>query len=175
MKIHQSVIPQSPGLPADVPQLSLCLSASLPSAYQSSESGITVQRQLKPLGREFLSQNGLSSGEDFPVQAGMRRPCPFSIMARYCQYERALPREKPPYRSRHGTPSVYPYFQCGRFSPVTDAFSSGSKLTAAARTGVRSGGFSSRSRKDKKRRRPRLSGAAFFASVDRGAGAFFPA
>lgn len=97
----------------------------------------------------------------------MRRPCPFSIMARYCQYERALPREKPPYRSRHGTPSVYPYFQCGRFSPVTDAFSSGSRLTAAARTGVRSGGFSSRSRKDKKRRRPRLSGAAFFASVDK--------
>ena len=64
-------------------------------------------------------------------------------------------------------PSVYPYFQCGRFSPVTDAFSSGSRLTAAARTGVRSGGFNSRSRKDKKRRRPRLSGAAFFASVDK--------
>ena len=85
---------------------------------------------------------------------------------RYCQYERALPREKPPYRSRHGTPSVYPYFQCGRFSPV---------ITAAARTGLRSGGFSSQSRKDKKRRRQRLSGAAFFASVDRGAGAFFPA
>ena len=106
------------------------------------------------------------SGEDFPMQAGMRRPCPFSIMARYCQYERALPREKPPYRSRHGTPSVYPYFQCGRFSPV---------ITAAARTGMRSGGFSSQSRKDKKRRRQRLSGAAFFASVDRGAGAFFPA
>lgn len=71
-------------------------------------------------------------------------------------------------------PSVYPYFQCGRFSPVTDAFSSGSRLTAAARTGVRSGGFSSRSRKDKKTQASEVIRSGLFCVCGQGSRGFHP-